>query len=72
MAVRAKFRCNYVIPYNDGFKVNLSPVTYGSEENKKFYQMTPWGECYFGTVNAEAAKCFEQGKEYYIDFIKAE
>jgi hypothetical protein len=53
----------------------LAPV-YGSgdpaHENTKFWQYTPTGEITLGTVNEAAGKYFELGKEYYVDFTKAE
>jgi hypothetical protein len=49
----------------------LSPVTSGSEENKRFYAYTPSGQINLGTVNAEAAAMFELGKEYYVTFTPA-
>ena len=49
----------------------LLPVTSGSEENKAFFEASPSGSIELGTVNEEAAKVFELGKEYYIDFTPA-
>lgn len=49
----------------------MSPVGSNSPENKKFWQFTPSGELKLGTVNPEAWKEFELGKEYYIDFSPA-
>lgn len=53
----------------------LAPV-YGNgdpnHENTKFWQASPSGEIKLGTVNMEAAEQFELGKEYYIDFTRAE
>lgn len=55
--------------------VTLTPV-YGNgdpnHENTKFWEASPTGEIKLGTINAEAASQFELGKEYYIDFTKAE
>lgn len=51
--------------------IQLVPVTNGSEENKKFYEATPGGRVELATVNEEAAKAFELGKEYYLDFTPA-
>jgi hypothetical protein len=51
----------------------LSPV-YSNEpnsENRAFWQATPTGEIKLGTINVEAAKHFEVGREYYIDFTPA-
>lgn len=55
--------------------VKMSPV-YGNgdpdHENTKFWQASPSGSLELGTVNAEAVKAFELGKEFYIDFTPAE
>ena len=52
--------------------IKLSPVTAGSEENKTFFSATPVGRIELGVLNQEAGKQFELGKEYYVDFTKAE
>ena len=55
-----------------GKSIKLQPV-YSSDpesENGKFYKQTPGGNIELTTVNDEAAKEFEIGKEYYVDFIK--
>lgn len=85
MAVRAKFRCNVIsAPHNntrwnddgtseqvESVDIQLYPVVGGSEENKKFYTNTPGGSILLNVVNPEAAKQFEIGKEYYVDFTEA-
>jgi len=67
--VRCKFRCESKTENknNNGYDLVLVPVSCGSEENKNFFNYTPYGELRFGTVNKEAAKQIEIGKEYYID-----
>lgn len=75
--VRAKFLCiekgeTGWQPCQKQAKVVLQPVTGGSDENKQFWQYTPSGKIELLTVNADAAKQFEVGKEYYIDFTQAE
>lgn len=67
MAVRAKFKCIE----NDGENVSLEVVTSGSGENDSFFKWTPYGQLKMGTVNENAAKQFEVGKEYYLDFTPA-
>lgn len=56
--------------------VVMLPVYYGgsdpSHENAKFWQATPSGRLELGCVNLDAAKYFELGQEYYIDFSKAD
>jgi len=78
MSVRAKFRCETVEtspniqPPDDALKVvKLRAVYSGSEENEKFFHLTPSGEISLATVNAAAAAQFEAGKEYYVDFTPA-
>lgn len=68
MAVRAKFKCTE----NNGEHVELEAVTSGSEENGAFFKWTPYGKLSMGTVNENAVKQFEVGKEYYLDFTPAE
>jgi hypothetical protein len=74
--VRAKFKVSSIenstaVP-NDGLRnINLLPVYDGSPENKEFFRWTPGGQIQLGTVNPEAAKQFEVGKEFYVDFTPA-
>ena len=79
MSVRAKFTCNSITRQQHWDKskgeiqsIKLAPVTSGSEENKAFYEATPSGEISLNTLNQAAGNYFELGKEYYIDFVKAE
>jgi hypothetical protein len=51
--------------------LNFTPVCSGSEENKAFWRWTPSGSVQLGTVNQEAWKHFEIGKDYYLDFTPA-
>jgi hypothetical protein len=46
-------------------------VTGGSKENEEFFRYSPWGKIDMGTVNAAAARQFEIGDEFYVDFTKA-
>lgn len=69
--VRAKFKCDSVTDYGQSKEVNLSAVTTGSEENKKFWKYTPAGNLKMHIDNHEAAKMFEPGREYYFDIKKA-
>ena len=77
--IQAKFRCLEVTEtYKGEISVKLAPVipkndTYpgGSEENRKFWEASPSGECllYFQTK----AACFvEVGSYYLIDMIPDE
>ena len=75
--VRAKFRCDSITRregYQKGTEVQdikFHPVMGGSEENTAFFTASPSGEIILGCANAEAAKLFDIGKEYYIDFTLA-
>jgi len=53
------------------YDLEFVPVSRTSEENKKFWQATPSGLFKFSTVNAEAAKMFQFGHEYYVTFREA-
>jgi hypothetical protein len=72
LTVRCKFKCVGKEDNTDGSTVTLEPVTYGSKENEDFFNYTPYGSFYFGTINKEASKQFEVNKEYYIDLTPAE
>lgn len=72
MSVRAKFKCEVVVSRANGSEIELSPVTNDSDENRQFYAYTPGGSIKLSTVNAEAAKQFVPGKDYYVDFTPAE
>lgn len=79
--VRAKFKLNSYttsIMNIDGKDVemrtlNFTPVWSDDpqSENKTFWRWTPAGSVQLGTVNEEAWKHFEIGKEYYLDFTPA-
>lgn len=70
MKVRAKFVVDSVTQQNGGgVKVELKPVTSGSEENKSFWKYTPSGKLeMWMTAGIPAADAFEPGQEFYIDF----
>ena len=71
--VRAKFKVEAIESYgSQGGCVSLKPVTFGSEENEKFFNMTPHGSIEMGTLNDKAFKQFEVGKEFYVDFTPAD
>jgi hypothetical protein len=69
--VRAKFRVDSVQPENGGFCIKLSPVTGGSPENDEFYKYTPGGSITLSTINEAAARQFEEGRQFYVDFMPA-
>lgn len=73
--VRAKFICmsitkrkNYDSTKPMLWDYEFSPVSSGSEENKKFFAYTPSGTIKLSSINAEL---FEVGNEYYLDFTPA-
>lgn len=73
--VRAKFICNGVqdYPENEQKTVSFTPVLSGSDENKSFSKYTPAGNATLCiSYETEASNFFEEGKEYYLDFTKAE
>lgn len=74
LTVRAKFLCTSIVDDLEGGSksITLHAVTTGSEENKEFFKWTPSGQLTLGCVNPEANALFEEGREYYIDFSKAE
>ena len=49
--------------------VRMHPVYAGSEENQKFFAATPVGSI---EMTIWTPNLFEVGKEYYVDFTKAE
>lgn len=72
--VRAKFRVSKVEPSGQpegGGRVTLEAVTSGSEENKSFFNYTPYGRLDIGTVNDNAFQQFHEGEEFYLDFTPA-
>lgn len=71
MTVRAKFKVDSVTHRSEGASIKLQPVTSGSAENDQFFRWTPWGAIELGTINPEAAKQFEPGQEFYVDFTPA-
>ena len=72
MITRAKFVCYSIEDAGEGKRILLNAVTGGSAENDEFYDHTPGGGIRLEVVNEEAAKVFEQGKQYYVDFTPAE
>lgn len=70
--VIAKFKVDGVTHTEYGGSVTLTPVYSGSEENKKFFELTPYGKIEMGTINKDALEEFIPGKEYQVTFTKAE
>lgn len=73
--VRAKFEViENKQDSEDGASISLQAV-YDADpesENGKFFKYTPFGEINLEIVNPSAAKAFEVGKEYYVDFSLVE
>ncbi len=71
--VLAKFKVGSVTDFgNNNHNVALSPVTGGSDENKSFSMYTPSGKIEMHITNPECIGFFEAGKEYYVEFKKAD
>lgn len=70
--VRAKFKVDFITIHAESREVKMSAVTSGSEENKSFSKWTPTASLSMNISNPECFDKFEVGKEYYIDFTKAE
>lgn len=72
--VRAKFVVSQITRYHNSpnaVTVKMQPVYGNTEENKTFWQATPSGSIEMSITAEPAAKAFELGKEYYVDFILA-
>ena len=51
--------------------MHFHAVSGGSEENKRFFAYSPYGEIKLSCVNPAVWQAFELGKEYYLDFSAA-
>lgn len=69
---RAKFKVERITDGGTSKQINLMPVIDGSEENRLFWANTPAGQINLSITNPTAAELFEEGKEYYVDFTKAD
>lgn len=67
ISTRAKFKCVMKSVQDQGTRIVLNPVQDGSEENKNFFNYTPFGQLDLGLVRPSIAEQFEFGGEYYID-----
>lgn len=54
------------------FKVEMTAITDGSEENKEFFKYTPSGKLSLGVLKPEQAVGLVVGDEYYIDITPCE
>lgn len=50
------------------YSLTMSPVTSGSDENRRFFEATPGGEIKLSVVSAEVGAQFPVGMEVYVDF----
>lgn len=73
---RAKFQCTSVTKYKGWGGIELhyaakfqAVVGEGAPENKEFFASTPNGAIEITTVGEDH---FEVGRDYYVDFTKAE
>ena len=73
MTARSKFKVEVIHEYTSNKSIELSAVTTESEENISFSKWIPSGNIQI-TMDKKtmAAKLFEVGKEYYVDFTAAE
>lgn len=71
MVVRAKFKVTAIKKTESGDFIEMGPVTGGSAENEQFFKWTPSGLLTMGIVHEAAARQFEVGKTYYVDFTEA-
>lgn len=71
--VRAKFRCNSIEENEWDKRAKLTAVIGCDGENKDFNDATPYGNLEIAIRgDVPASNFFEVGKEYYMDFTKAE
>ena len=73
--MRAKFKVSSITqtahwgkPGQLIYSLTLSPVTSGSDENRRFFEATPGGEIKLSVVSADVGIHFPVGMEVYIDF----
>lgn len=71
MSVRLKMKCTKKDQFGDGYKIELQPVVGGSPENDAFYLLTPGGQCFFTTVNENAAQQIDLNGEYFLTLESA-
>ncbi len=67
---RAKFSCVQIEPHGGEYKIVMTPVYSGSEENRKFFAFTPGGKIELQVVGSDTASQFRTGHDYYVDFTE--
>lgn len=65
--VNLKFKCIRKSELENGYEVELKPVTGTSLENESYFKWTPYGNLTLGLVNKNTANDFVVGESYYID-----
>jgi len=78
LKIRAKFRCDTVIPATEDYDavaylsaVYSDPNGEVNEENKSFSDATPSGQLTISiSKEVPAHKYFRQGRHYYLDFTR--
>lgn len=74
MAVRAKMLVQTITLYTSPVgarEVRMAPVYGDDKANKSWSEATPSGECRMFISNPEAAKQFETGQFWFVDFSPA-
>lgn len=75
MTILAKFKVGSTTDFgNDNLEVKMTPVIAGNgkNENTSFSKYTPTGDIRMHITNPAVLGFFEAGKEYYVEFRKAE
>lgn len=70
--VRGKFSCTKNVESPYGNEVSFWALYSNSPEDNSYSKATPSGNINMIVSNPEAAKFFEAGKSYYLDFSKCE
>lgn len=73
MTILAKFKVGSTTDFgNDNLEVKMTPVIGDSEENKSFSKYTPSGDIRLHITNPAVLGFFEAGKQYFVEFSKAD
>lgn len=62
-------RAKFIVTHTD---ITLEAVIDGSEENKKFFEATPYALLDMSVVSPDIIAQFKEGMEVYVDFIPVE
>lgn len=69
-SVSAQFGCTAVEAVDEGFRIKLSTVI-NAEDNGSMFDGVPNAHITLEVVNADTAKMFVKGKQYFVDFTAA-